>query len=263
MESNSKTTLKVGAFLAIGIFVILVTIFFLGAERALFKSYARLRAHFTEVQGLANGSVVSLSGVVVGNVEDITFVQEKNMLEVIMKVDKDYLDKIREGSQVEIRTQGALGDKFIFIIPGSAKNPPVKNGDLLEIAPATDLFGIISERGKETGKIFDLIDEMHRFALSLNAGNKMANAISNLELSTSRINNVIAKIGDEGGAEKMRNTVDRLDSILTKIDKGEGTLGALINDPSVHNQLKSLLGGSARKNNMKSLIRTSIEKSEE
>jgi phospholipid/cholesterol/gamma-HCH transport system substrate-binding protein len=50
---------------------------------------------------------------------------------------------------------------------------------------------------------------------------------------------------------------------MGKLDRGEGTLGALINDPSVHNQLKAMLGGSPRKNHVKSLLRTSIEKEED
>jgi phospholipid/cholesterol/gamma-HCH transport system substrate-binding protein len=72
----------------------------------------------------------------------------------------------------------------------------------------------------------------------------------------------VAQVNAGGGAEKMKDSIARLDSILTKIDRGDGTLGALINDPSIHNQLKSYLGGSQRKNNIKSLLRTSIEKEE-
>ena len=62
--------------------------------------------------------------------------------------------------------------------------------------------------------------------------------------------------------EKLEKSVEKLDSVLTKIDKGQGTLGALINDPSLHQQLKALIGGSARKDHVKSLLRTSIEKEE-
>lgn len=44
-------------------------------------------------------------------------------------------------------------------------------------------------------------------------------------------------------ARHLLSSVERLDSILTKIDKGEGTIGALVNDPRVYRDLQDLTGG--------------------
>lgn len=270
MESHSSTNIKVGIFLAIGIIVILASIFFLGADKALFRSYVRLNAQFEQTQGLAQGSVVSLSGITVGNVESITFSSEKNLLNVRMRIDAEFFDRIRQGSEVEIRTQGALGDKFIFIIPGDASGAPLKENDVLPVARATDLFGVISERGGESSKIFDIINELHITVKTLNSGNRLNTTLNNLEKASGHLTATgkqaevfMNKMTESNGPEKMRHSIEKLDSILSKIDRGEGSLGALINDPSIHNQLKSMLGGSPRKNSIKSLIRTSIEKSEE
>jgi phospholipid/cholesterol/gamma-HCH transport system substrate-binding protein len=51
----------------------------------------------------------------------------------------------------------------------------------------------------------------------------------------------------------------RLNSILAKIDDGEGTLGLLLNDPTVYEDLKLLLGGAERSLVVRSLIRLSTE----
>ncbi len=271
MESNVSTQMKVGIFIAAGTLLILGSIFFLGADKALFTSYVRIHAHFQQVQGLSEGSVVSLSGVTVGNVEQITFLSEKNALDVKMRINENFIHKIRQGSEVEIRTQGALGDKFVFIIPSDIKGEVVKEGDVLEVAKASDLFGIIGERGKEADKIFDIIDELHKITKSVNAENRLGKIMGNLETASANLNKTskeaqtfVAQINEKDGGGKLSKSIDKLDSILTKIDKGQGTLGALINDPSVHNQLKSMLGGPAsRKNNIKTLLRTSIEKEEQ
>ncbi|MFS4459426.1 MlaD family protein [Bdellovibrio sp. HCB2-146] len=267
MESHPSTQLKVGIYLTVGLIVILGSIFFLGADKALFTSYTRLHSHFEQVQGLAVGSVVSLSGVVVGNVEDITFVPDKNYLDVKLKVNTKFLNRIREGSQVEIRTQGALGDKFVYIIPGDPRNPVVKEGDVLEIAKATDLIGILSERGSEANKIFDIITELQKITHAINAEGGLVKTMANLEVATGHFSRaskdaqaVLEKMAQGNAGEKFAAATDRLESILGKIDRGEGSLGLLVNDPSVHNQLKSFLGGSSRKNHVKSLLRTSIEK---
>ncbi|KYG66214.1 ABC transporter substrate-binding protein [Bdellovibrio bacteriovorus] len=269
MESQSSTQIKVGIFLSVGIIFILGSIFFLGADKALFTNYIRIHAHFDQVQGLSEGSVVSLSGINVGNVEKITFLPEVNALDVKMKVNENFRARIRKGSQVEIRTQGALGDKFVFIIPGDPKAEMVDQGDVLEVARATDLIGVISERGGETGKIFDIINDLHKMTSAMTANNRMERLMANLEKASNSLNaagtqadKMITQINSNGGGEKLAKSIDRMNSIMTKIDKGEGSLGALINDPSIHNQLKNMLGGSTRKNNVKSLLRTSIEKEE-
>ena len=44
-------------------------------------------------------------------------------------------------------------------------------------------------------------------------------------------------------ARHLLSSVERLDSILTKIDKGEGTIGALVNDPAMYQDLQDLTGG--------------------
>jgi phospholipid/cholesterol/gamma-HCH transport system substrate-binding protein len=213
--------------------------------------------------------VVSLSGVTVGNVEKIDFLEEKNLLDVVMRVNTKYIARIRQGSQVEIRTQGALGDKFIYIIPADPRSPEIKEDEVLDIAKATDLLGILSERGSETNKVFDILTELQKITHALSSDNRLAKTMVNLETASTSFakaskdaQTFFEKANTGNGGDKIARSMDRLDSILTKIDRGEGSLGLLINDPSLHNQLKSFLGGSNRKNHVKSLLRTSIEKEE-
>jgi phospholipid/cholesterol/gamma-HCH transport system substrate-binding protein len=51
----------------------------------------------------------------------------------------------------------------------------------------------------------------------------------------------------------------RLNNILAKIDSGDGTLGLLLNDPTVYEDLKLLLGGAERSLVVRSLIRLSTD----
>jgi len=158
MESSLKVNFKVGAFVFIGLIVILGSIFLLGANKSLFTKHARLNATFDQVQGLARGSVISLSGVTIGNIEEIDFID--GGLNVVMKIETEFLSRIPKGSQVEIKTQGALGDKFIYIIPNTTAKENVSDGDRLEAAKSGDIFNVIAERGKDTEKIFDIINEV-------------------------------------------------------------------------------------------------------
>ncbi len=55
----------------------------------------------------------------------------------------------------------------------------------------------------------------------------------------------------------------RLNSILEKVDRGEGSLGLLLSDPSLYEELKLLLGGARRSLVVRSLIRLSSGDEEE
>jgi phospholipid/cholesterol/gamma-HCH transport system substrate-binding protein len=49
----------------------------------------------------------------------------------------------------------------------------------------------------------------------------------------------------------------RLNSILAKVDTGEGTIGLLLNDPTLYEDLKRLVGGANRSAVVRTLIRMS------
>jgi phospholipid/cholesterol/gamma-HCH transport system substrate-binding protein len=270
MESNTKTLWYVGLFVILGIGVIMVSILMLGGDRTFLKSFVSLRAQFEQVQGLNKGSIVSLSGINIGNVEKIAFVQGTNQLEVIMRVEKSYLPRITEGSRVEIRTQGALGDKFVFLTPGPSTNSPLKDGDQVEVAAASDFLNVLSERGKETERVFDIINDVHKITKTISSGDRLEKMLTNfvktsdnLNEATQQAKSLAQSLNANTTQKQLKDSIEKLESILSKLDKGQGTLGALINDSSLHSQLKSLLGGTQRKDHIRNLIRTSIEKSDE
>ncbi len=268
METTLKNQIKVGIFVVLGVIMTMGSIFMLGANKSLFSKFTHLYAEFENVQGLARGSVVSLSGVVIGNIESIDFVKERNLLRVDMKIEIEFLPRVFKGSEVEIRTQGALGDKFIFVIPGDPKLAPVEDRAILPVAKSTDLFNVIAERGKETERVFDIINEIYKLTKIINNENHIGSMIANMNQASRNFNSlsekslkIVSELSEGKSASmQVKGSLDKLNNILGKIDRGEGTLGALVNDSSLHDQLKSLVGGTQRKDHIKSLMRTSIEK---
>lgn len=51
----------------------------------------------------------------------------------------------------------------------------------------------------------------------------------------------------------------RLNSILAKVDRGEGTFGLLLNDPTLYEDLKRLIGGAQRSRAVRTLINLSTD----
>ena len=50
--------------------------------------------------------------------------------------------------------------------------------------------------------------------------------------------------------------------ITTRVNAGEGTLGAVINDPTVYEDLKEILGNIKRNRVLRELVRMSISNSD-
>jgi phospholipid/cholesterol/gamma-HCH transport system substrate-binding protein len=55
----------------------------------------------------------------------------------------------------------------------------------------------------------------------------------------------------------------KLNSILAKMNRGEGTLGLLLNDPTLYEELKLLVGGARRSAVVRTMIRMSADEAEE
>jgi phospholipid/cholesterol/gamma-HCH transport system substrate-binding protein len=268
VENHLSNQMKVGMFLAAGLAGLLITVVFLGGEKGLFKTHVKLYVVMDQVQGLNKGSVVSVSGFTVGNVSEMTFSTERKALIVTMKIQEEYLTRITQGSTADIRTQGALGDKYIFINPGDPAAPPLKNGDHLEAAKSTDLMAIISEKGGEAAKIFDIINEVHKLTKIINEDGRSEKIVTNLvdasqsfKITAEETKQLLTEIRKEN-PEKLKAALKHFNNIMAKLDRGEGTLGALINDPTLHERLKSIIGADTRKKSIQSLIRSSIEKSD-
>jgi len=269
MDENKKTELKVGIFLALGAIAIMISLFMLGADRVVFNRYIRLHVHFDQVQGLAKGSLVSLAGVVIGNVEDITFSENGGVLDVRFRVEDTFQAKISKTSLVDIRSAGALGDKFIYISPGDLKEGFVQDGDILNLSKTGDIFSIIGQRASEAEKIFDIVNNLHLLTSELVNDQKVAKILTNFqslsksaEQSATEINKLLVSINSLKIDKTLKDSMEKVDRIVTKIDQGQGTLGALINDPTLHDQLSQFLGGSSRKKYLKNMMRTSIEEAE-
>ena len=261
---STSQKMKIGLFLLLGMGVILFSILILGGDRALFKSYKVVYLQLKHVQGLNIGSVVSLSGINIGNIYSIE-IADRNQVRLALKIDEQFLKRIHQDAEAELRTQGALGDKYIFINPGVEVATSLKEGDEIKSTTTPDLIDTLAARGSEATKIFDILEEVKILLKTVNANNRtdkimtnMTEASQSLKLTADEARKLIAELRGPH-PEKWNDSMMKLNNILAKIDKGEGTLGALINDPSLHEQLKNLLGGSSRKKYMKSLIQTSIE----
>ncbi|MFN3696876.1 MAG: MlaD family protein [Pseudobdellovibrio sp.] len=254
----NNNNVKVGLFLTVGLTALIVSIFMLGSNKSLFQKSYTLITYFDSVQGLNNGAIVSIAGFKIGNVQQIDFDEKTNMVKVMFDIDADYAKKIRSDSVVEIKTQGALGDKFLYITPGQSQEI-VKDGSELKSDYGNDILSIISKRGSESEKLFDTIQNLNIITKGLADNNKLPNLIAKLDTAAGHLNESSLKIKQSLQAGHLDRSLEKMDRILEKIDNGQGTLGALINDRSIHERLKNILGAGQKQQQVKSIIKSSVD----
>jgi len=252
------TQLKVGVFIVSGIAVLFTTIFMLGSNKSFFSDVVELHGYFDSVQGLNKGAVVSLAGVKVGNLDDTIFDETKNLVKVTLNIESDFKNKIKKDSRMEIRTQGALGDKYLYITPGASAET-VNHGDELATDYGNDILSVISKRGNESEKLFDVLDDLKKITASLAQDNRLPNITANMDKTTANLARVSESLNKTVQSGSLDRSVNKLEKIIDKVDRGEGTLGALINDRSLHDRLKTILGAGQKSQQVKNILKSSIE----
>lgn len=103
--------IKVGVFLfSTVVFLVIILVLISGLERYPTTIY---RVIFHEsVTGLDKGGEVRFSGVLVGSVEDI-HIEEEGHVTVILKIRKDKLNEIREGTIAKLALRGITGISYV------------------------------------------------------------------------------------------------------------------------------------------------------
>ncbi|MFK8139179.1 MAG: MlaD family protein [Bdellovibrionales bacterium] len=269
MKNSKNVQIKVGAFIALGTTLLVLSIFAISGDQQLFAEKYELKVKFDQVTGLANGSVVQVLGYPVGNISMIEF--DPNSFELIatLTIFGRYKNKITQGSVAQVKTKGALGDKFVYITP-ALEGSPLKNGEFLSANTGGDFLDVLNSKGTEVDQAFEVVQDVRKLFFDINGNGQIREVMDNLQSSTKELNGILKNLNrfskniDKNNTDQhLADSVKRLASVLEKIDEGKGSLGALINDPTVHNNLKRLLGSKSYNTTLKSVIRTSIKESEE
>lgn len=261
---------KVGFFVIMACVLFVITIYLLGGDKAFLHSYVDYKVNFNSIAGINKGSVVQLLGLNVGNVKEVAINPQIQGITITLKVDKEFQQYFTKGTTAGVRTQGALGDKFIYISPGPGNTELLASNAVIENEPDSDLLSVLSAKGKDFNRVFDIVNELSILLKSMNSNNRTSTIMQNLTESSQTLNQTLHDLksftstinGKNEGDNKLKKSLVHLSSILEKIDNGQGTLGELINDPSLYQDLQRIVGGSKNNKFLKGVIRTSIQKSE-
>ena len=133
----------VGIFVVIGLICVGYMTVKLGKLNLFGDDTYPLIAKFTTVTGLKTGNPISILGISVGRVGEITMDQENQKAVVQLRVKKGI--KVYDDAIASIKTEGLIGDKYLSIDPGGGGDLLKPNGVIADTQAAIDIESLISK----------------------------------------------------------------------------------------------------------------------
>ncbi len=263
MAKHFDLQLKVGLFVAAGVGLTMLSILLLGGADSIFKRTNTYFTHFPSVDGLIIGAKTVIGGLSVGAVSDVEFDSETKTIKVEIKVDKKYEEWIRTDSNAEMMTQGVLGDKFISLTVGSPTQPVVKNRGEIMNRPTKDISQFLSKGDQLMVSLNSIAASLDRLLKTFESGNRSEILFNGMTQTAKNLAQASLKLNEGLDGGQIKSAVKNLNHILEKVNNGTGTLGALINDPGLYYDARSLMGGANRNRIVRNLVRQTIKESEE
>ncbi|MFO7608858.1 MAG: MlaD family protein [Candidatus Krumholzibacteriia bacterium] len=234
----------------------------------------RFQVDFPTVEGLQVGDRIQVRGIRAGQVEDYNVMD--GFVRVQIKLD-DEID-LRDDAEITLGTKGIVGEVVIEILPG--EGTAVAEGHIFTgrtaatITQMTDAAGSALEEMRvlatrlddlitdvqEQGKVVETLALANTALANLDGAvveNRaaLASSLENLAAASTDLRDLMASgvmddaFGSAASATARADTLladlgvtaRRLDTILAKLDEGEGTAALLLNDPAFHQRADSAL----------------------
>ena len=279
---KTSKEIKTAVLVLSGILLFIFIFNYLKGENLL-SSSRKITAIYSNVEGLAISSAVTINGHKVGKVQDIRFTDDKSgMLEVSMLIDSDF--NFSKNSIAELYESGLIGGKAISIVPAFDGSANTVSGDVLKSKIKPGLTELVNQRLtplqekiesvmvsadlllNNVNSIFDektksdIKGSISQLEQTISSFEKTSNSLQNLlETNKNAINNSIANISDisddlsivtdklsksdfEQTINELKFSLNNFNSLLSDLDRGEGSLGKLFNDEGLYNNLEASLG---------------------
>lgn len=268
------TEFKVGLFTLLGIGAIAFAVFFVSPELFDRKEKKTIMTSLRDASGILINTHVKTNGVNIGRVSAIKL--SENATGIEMEVQADVI--IPEGSEIAVRTVGFLGDKFIDVVrPLEGGGKPVENNAFIPPAKSSgDISEVVGKVGAIADDIKKVTENLAKVLGDKKGEARMENIAENIERLTenaklmleenrSGVRELVANFKEVSVAlrdvtnpenrEKIDRILTNLDTtmndfkvtgenaklITQRIEKGEGTIGKLVNDDKTADDIQATL----------------------
>ncbi len=270
MDLHYKREAMVGAIVLAGAAVFVVGTMWLGG-----KSFGRdsvVPVRFEDIGNLKTSSPVKVSGVQVGKVDKIVF-DSVGSVRVLLALTQNV--PLHADAAATIEAVGVLGDVEIVLDPGT-DSLPLPAGQVLEGGMAPGVGGMVSSLGDQARAVMSgaqlllnqrTADDLHETLkamqrlMSVYADTRtgptaeMTKLMVSLQSVSTRLDSTLANpalvrslehmdsatAGLNDLTRRLAATTARMDTLVSNINAGKGTLGQVATNPALYDQLNATL----------------------
>jgi len=271
MDLHYKQEITVGALVVIGIALFIGGTLWLGGK-SIGGGKPTISMLFPDVETLKRGSPIKVSGVIMGTVQDIEF---QGYGKVLVRASIDPRVQPKRDAEARLASTGLVADAVVNLIPGTAAEPlpadAVIPGTIERgiMSSATDLATKASEVLTSVSEIANkkLADDLSRTLTTVqrlaalyadrNTGPtaELTRTLTDFRQMRDRLDSTLTALNLPGKVETadslmknlsrlsadVRTTSARFDSLLAKVNRGEGTLGKFVADTGFYNRARETL----------------------
>lgn len=198
MKESTTSKLKLGAFVAAGILVLLFFLFFIGKNKNLFSSTITLNGMFGDVSGLTEGNNVRLAGIKVGTVTSVEIISD-SLVKVSLIVEKEAQKFIKSDAQLSIGSDGLMGDKVINIVKGSPDTTIVKDGSMLTTIKPMDTGKLLASLSRTAYNAEKITSNIAEISVKMNSKKGIIGRILNDDRFADNIEGVVNNLKSASG----------------------------------------------------------------
>ena len=214
---KTSKEIKTAVLVLSGILLFIFIFNYLKGENLL-SSSRKITAIYSNVEGLAISSAVTINGHKVGRVQDIRFTDDNSgMLEVSMLIDSDF--NFSKNSIAELYESGLIGGKAISIIPASDGSANTISGDVLKSKIKPGLTELVNQRLTP-----------------------LQEKIESVMVSADLLLNNVNSIFDEKTKSDIKGSISQLEQTISSFEKTSNSLQNLLetNKNAINNSIGNI-----------------------
>lgn len=277
IEANRRVSVLVGVLVVVVGVVLAAILIFLGSATRLFGKSVHVSACFSDVTGLRAGASVLQAGVAVGAVSHVALGDGcVEGARVDLSLDAAAAGRLAADTRARLVTMGLLGDRLVALVPGHAR-ARLMRGQLIQGEVPPDASEVIAQ----AGQAFDVLVHLARRLDETLSQAKLEGAMADVTAAIGSLRRVVDRLERGPGAlhlllfdptlqrelralgpaaERVAKAAQHAEQasahvedaardasqIVGYVKSGQGTLGGVIYDPAIYEDLRTIVGRARR-----------------
>jgi phospholipid/cholesterol/gamma-HCH transport system substrate-binding protein len=239
MAKQAMNKIKLGIFVLAGTLLFIFSLYIIGSKKNLFGGTVRISAYFNNVNGLMEGNNVRFNGINIGTVNNIEIIAD-TVVKVEIDLEDDMSEYIFDNALASIGTEGLMGNKIVNISPGKGYGKAIKEGTILGSIRPIEMDEAIRTLNNTNNNIEAISQDLRRIIETFTGENSILSVFSDSAMNQ----NIRMGVGNfrETG-KNLTEFVDGLNLLVYDIQKGNGTIGKLIQDTLLAIELQNAIYG--------------------